>query len=87
MPHATELLVGLWLRGLKQPKCEKTITEWRHALAGSPGSANDNSPRDVAEAKARAIALLDATCATCAKVCPRRGFTSPAPPTLASLPM
>lgn len=83
--QATELLIGLWLRGLPQPDCERTISEWREKLTATCGNANDNDPHGLSPAKERAVALLDAACETCPLVCPRNAAISlRAPPGLAA---
>lgn len=70
--QATELLVGLWLRGLKQPKCAKTVGEWRRALISRGGAANDNITPSEREARVRALLLLDRACEECTRACPLR---------------
>lgn len=68
--QSSEVLIGLWLRGLDQGECARLISDWRASLTATGGGANDNDPTGAAEGKARAVVLLDATCATCRKVCP-----------------
>jgi hypothetical protein len=75
---ASEVLIGLWLRGLKPKKCLSIVSEWHGALT-MRSAANENCSADIERDKARAAALLEATCATCTKLCPRN-VMSPALP-------
>jgi hypothetical protein len=74
----TAVLIGLWLRGLKQKKCLAIVTEWHGALT-TRLAANENGSPQRERDKAEAAALLEATCETCVKLCPRRSITIPAP--------
>ena len=76
--QASEILIGLWLRSLKQPECFAHVDEWAKALEARPPVANDNTPKPIHAAKQRALALLDATCEVCAKSCPRSTLRLPA---------
>lgn len=79
--QASEVLIGLWLRGLEQGDCLRIISDWSERLTAQGGEANDNDANGFADAKLRALALLDATCETCLRVCPRNpNISRRAPP-------
>jgi hypothetical protein len=65
----TAVLVGLWLRGLKQKKCLAIVSEWRSALLNRGAAANENIAEQHRSEKVAALAALDAACAACTKAC------------------
>lgn len=68
--QASELLIGLWLRGLEPAECLRIISDWMERLTAEAGGANDNDFAGIGAAKHRAAALLQATCETCPEICP-----------------
>lgn len=72
MPAATELLLGLWLRGLKQSKCSRLVAEWRRALVSRGEAANDNISSEERSDRIAALQSLDKLCGECLRDCPLR---------------
>jgi hypothetical protein len=69
--QASELLIGLWIRGLAPAECLRIVSDWLERLTADGGEANDNDIAGLEAAKGRAAALLLATCDTCPAMCPR----------------